>query len=328
MDQHTKNLTELHQNIIETRLHATVPHTDKSKPIWVRQSGVGEGENNFVIFLKEEITSSPKFHSLLMFILKYLHEKGVTIPRCIYLPGKYLQKSSTYDKHYRELHDGSVMVVSKSSDRLKALLSRYSDAKVVCSEIFLQLYGKFMGITAASLFVLFQNVSSVRIDTFTYATPLKFKDEVFIVINAHYPYQRERHFHEDSYIIAFECFADLSWEQINKIGKDIDDIPSQVPESLYDLLYLQRQQYEIHIDSNFDGIHVSASPFEAMIEIVNLFPSTQLQNTSFYQKLIKDGILGMVITQNMGRRFTEIAKATRRKDEQESVKIIRKILLE
>jgi len=115
---------------------------------------------------------------------------------------------------------------------------------------------------------LWQNSENLKLASGTYVEKLRIDQEVVYVLNAFHPKQL-RHFTEPGRsIVLFNISGDRPWKEARESFAGATDPRKAVEGSLRRLLMERKVELGIpDVSQSFNGIHLSAGPVEALIEL-------------------------------------------------------------
>jgi nucleoside diphosphate kinase len=232
-----------------------------------------EGENEFLFFIKPEITiesSTIKLENILEMIQSKIESFGFNIQNIKILTAKYLKQYNIIAQHYGVINKISTKAVLNMSDtakdKFKEIYSKsISDAKVLGGSEFLEQYPDF---NANSLDFLLQNKKTVKLAGGTYSLDVKIDNEIVYVINGFHPRQLEQFIAKGRSIIVFTLSGDINWSdaRANFIGSTFPESANQG--SIRKELLIKKEILGLdEVSQGLNGVHLSAGPVEALIEL-------------------------------------------------------------
>lgn len=254
-----------------------------------------------VLFLKPEVTSSQlgiQVDQVVDLALSTLDKFGVGIGAIRVVSGEYLQKHNLMEKHY-----GVISSISKkgfpvlSTQAMENFKQKFKDERTDCilgAHQFLE-YAPFFN--PQSLKTLNDNLGTVRLAGGTYAMKTKIAGCSMIILNPFHPLQLVPYSKKEDSIILFEIHSRLSWSDLRQ--KLIGATNPQIAEegSLRNLFLKNKERLRLPIvDTSNNGVHGSAGPLEAMVEISRFFSKHEVgltldySETSFGKFLLDGGM--------------------------------------
>jgi len=193
-------------------------------------------------------------------------------------------------------HYGVIANISKngesviSSSAKQALGEKFADfpgAEVLGGHQFLT---RFPDINAYSLSVLNDNLGTTRLAGGTYAMKIKVFGKPFIVLNPFHAYQLVPYTTPGHAIVLFEVTSPTAWATLRTNVCGTTD-PKDAPEGSIRRTYLN-QKSDIglkEVDKSANGVHMSAGPLEAMVELARFF-NVKNSETAFGAALKAKGL--------------------------------------
>jgi nucleoside diphosphate kinase len=257
--------------------------------------------NEYLLFIKPEIIHLvPTSVAAVKIVFDRLEAFGQSVTAASVLHASYLERHHIMDQHY-----GVINAISRLGKKAlsETALRRVGElclekgvnqSAVFGAHEFLDRYPYF---SAKSLAILSDNISSSKIAPGTYVVPITLEGSTAFVLNAFHPEQLERYTTNDSVIAAFVLTTSSSWKEIRGTLTGATNPTKASSESIRgNLLRLRESIGLTEVNTGANGVHVSAGPIEAMIEIVrfmsNLDHGSELHisATCMGRALIKSGL--------------------------------------
>ncbi len=252
----------------------------------------GEAKNEFLFFVKPEITLNSKqikLDEILRLIFEKLdefdfHKKSIRI-----INAKYLKKHKIINQHYGVISKLSSELRNTISDSAKKVFEKeygvsFVNANILGSIEFLKKHSFF---SPMALSMLWQNSAFTKLAGGTYVQKLSFDGDDIFLVNGFHPRQLEHFTTPGRCIIAMTLVSDCDWVVArNKlIGKTN---PAEAEKgSVRNELLLKRDSFGLkNISSSWNGVHLSAGPIEALIELMRYnsdFDSAKISTISDFQ---------------------------------------------
>lgn len=230
-------------------------------------------KNEYLLFLKPEITmpsETIRLESVIELILDRMDAFGFVIHDVRILAASYLEAFNLIDQHYGVISQVSNLglnaMTDSAKDRFREIYGVEADASNVLGGMeFLRKYPFF---NFHSLDCMWQNSENLKLASGTYVEKLRIDQEEVFLLNAFHPKQL-RHFTEPGRsIVLFNISGDRSWKDARELFAGATD-PRKAPAgSIRRLLMEQKSELGIpDVSQSFNGIHLSAGPIEALIEL-------------------------------------------------------------
>ena len=230
-------------------------------------------KNEYLLFLKPEITmpsDTIRLESVIDLILEQMDAFGFVIHDVRILAATYLEAFNLIDQHYGVIslvsNQGLNAMTDGAKERFRDFYGVEADASNVLGGMeFLRKYPYF---NFHSLDCMWQNSENLKLASGTYVEKLRIDQEVVYVLNAFHPKQL-RHFTEPGRsIVLFNISGDRPWKEARESFAGATDPRKAVEGSLRRLLMERKVELGIpDVSQSFNGIHLSAGPVEALIEL-------------------------------------------------------------
>jgi len=230
-------------------------------------------KNEYLLFLKPEITmpsDTIRLESVIDLILEQMDAFGFVIHDVRILAATYLEAFNLIDQHYGVIslvsNQGLNAMTDGAKERFRDIFGEEADASNVLGGMeFLRKYPFF---NFHSLDCLWQNSENLKLASGTYVEKLRIDQEVVYVLNAFHPKQL-RHFTEPGRsIVLFNISGDRPWKEARESFAGATDPRKAAEGSLRRLLMERKVELGIpDVSQSFNGIHLSAGPVEALIEL-------------------------------------------------------------
>lgn len=230
-------------------------------------------KNEYLLFLKPEITmpsETIRLEAVIDLILAQMDAFGFVIHDVRILAASYLEAFNLIDQHYGVIslvsNQGLNAMTDGSKLRFKEIYGVDADESNVLGGMeFLRKYPFF---NYHSLDCMWQNSENIRLGSGTYVEKLRIDQEIVYLLNAFHPKQL-RHFTEQGRsIVLFNISGDRPWKDARESFAGATDPRKAVSGSLRRLLMERKDELGIpDVSQSFNGIHLSAGPVEALIEL-------------------------------------------------------------
>lgn len=230
-------------------------------------------KNEFLLFLKPEITmpsETIRLEAVIDLLLEQMDAFGFVIHDVRILAASYLEAFNLIDQHYGVIslvsNQGLNAMTQAAKERFKEMYGVDADTSNVLGGMeFLRKYPFF---NYHSLDCMWQNSENKRLGSGTYVEKLRIDQEEVYLLNAFHPKQL-RHFTEPGRsIVLFNVSCDRPWKEARELFAGATDPRKAAPGSLRRLLMERKEEFGIpEVSQSFNGIHLSAGPVEALIEL-------------------------------------------------------------
>jgi len=266
------------------------------------------GKNEFLFFIKPEIlvkSDKIRLDKILDLIELKIKSFNFKIHNVKILSANYLNQYNIIAQHYgiiNKISSNAVANMSESAkDKFKELYGKsVNEVKVLGGSEFIIQYPNF---NAYSLECLWQNLDNKKLAGGTYCVPIKVEGEIIYVINGFHPIQLKHFTEKGRSIVVMTLSSDISWAEArsNFIGAT-DPINANNGSLRREILDNKDTFGLIDISQSLNGVHLSAGPVEALIEL-------KRYNSNFANNDIKeftDFPFGKILKEKFKERFDEI----------------------
>lgn len=235
------------------------------------------GTNEFVIFTKPEISMVQRSEQEAIFGLLRSHFRihGVTVAEANLTTGEEFEESGAMSEHYGVINristEGREALTADADHTLKERFGRElkSGYQVYGGHQFLSAYP---GFTPLSLSALFANATVQRLGPGAYASAVTIDSDNVIILNGFHPRQLEWFTRDDTACWFLHCFSNSHWSDLRQSMIGSTDPERAEPDSIRGRLFRERERYGLKtVSSNFNGVHMSAGPLEALAELRRFF---------------------------------------------------------
>ena len=237
---------------------------------------VPESDNEFVIFSKPELgrlVGSDLGRVWDLFADK-LTQHAVEVRRIKIVTGPELEQAGAMQQHYGVINQisrlGRPALTESAAEALDALVTEMADhALVLGGHQFLDCYP---GFSSFSLAMLFSNASVTRLGPGTYAAPVTIDGDPVIILNGFHPRQLSFFTAADAVCAFLHGSSRTDWDVLRNDMIGATDPSRAAPESIRGALFADPSAYGLNaVNSNFNGVHMSAGPLEGMGELDRFF---------------------------------------------------------
>jgi hypothetical protein len=253
------------------------------------------GANEFVIFTKPEISMVQRSEQEAIFGLLRSHFQihDVAVVEANLITGEEFEDSGAMSEHYGVINrvstEGREALTADADHALKEKFGRElkSGYSVYGGHEFLTAYS---GFTPLSLAALFANAPVQRLGPGAYASAVTIDSDNVIILNGFHPRQLEWFTRDDTACWFLHCFSKSQWSDLRQSMIGSTDPERAEPDSIRGRLFREREMYGLKtVSSNFNGVHMSAGPLEALAELMRFFQG-DAESYSFTAKLTQAGL--------------------------------------
>lgn len=264
-------------------------------------------ENEFLFFIKPELTlanSGINHREVFQMILNSIDRFGLHITSIRLINAAYLKQHKIISMHYGVINQLSAAAkTSLSTEAITRFESLYHEtvasANLLGSLEFLEQY-PFFSPTALSF--LWQNSPTEKLAGGTYVQKLSIDGKTTYLINGFHPRQLEHFIAPGRCIVAMSLSGKTDWTTARNllIGKTN---PKEAAEgSIRNTLFKNAKIYGLQeISSSWNGVHLSAGPVEALVELMRF--TSDYQNGMYSQP--ENFIFGRKMIAEFGKEKTD-----------------------
>ncbi len=230
-------------------------------------------KNNALFFIKPEITLADpaiRLKEVLNLILDKLTAFDLRIHSIRVLPAAYLKKHDLIRRHYGVISqvasEGKKTLGDEARGRFREVFGAEADeTKILGGLEVLEAYPFF---NSHSLDCLWQNGQNHKLAGGTYAEKWRIDLETVYVLNAFHPRQLEHFTLPGRSIVVMNISGDRNWTDLRNSFAGATNPQKAKPGSLRNRLYVQARELGLaEISQSYNGIHLSAGPLEALLEL-------------------------------------------------------------
>ncbi len=230
-------------------------------------------KNNALFFIKPEITAADpaiRLKEVLTLILDKLAAFELRIHSIRILPAAYLKKHDLIRSHYgvisRVASEGEKTLGGEARGRFRELFGlEPQEARILGGLEVLEAYPFF---NSHSLDCLWQNGQNHKLAGGTYAEKWRIDLDTVYVLNAFHPRQLEHFTLPGRSIVAMNISGDMDWADMRNRFAGATNPHKAMPGSLRNDLCVQARELGLaEISQSYNGIHLSAGPVEALLEL-------------------------------------------------------------
>jgi hypothetical protein len=232
------------------------------------------GANEYLFFIKPEITIPSDridLEKIFSLVFDKIKEYNFQIKNLIVLPAVYLKEHNIIAKHYGVINAiaGNALqnLNAGSKDNFKIQFNiEIEKAKVFGGIEFIDTYPAF---TPKALDYMWQNSPTIKLGGGAYCQSLSLDGEKIYLVNGFHPRQLEHFIVPGRSIVAFTLTADTDWKTARNsfIGKTN---PAEASDSSIRRMLLDNKEFYglSTVNSSWNGVHLSAGPVEALVELI------------------------------------------------------------
>ncbi len=232
--------------------------------------------NEFVIFSKPELgrLSGADLDAVWDLFRDSFQKYAVTVHRVTILTGPDLEAAGAMQQHYGVINQISRLgrpALTAAAER--ALQDQFGEtldsATVLGGHQFLERVPEF---TPFALAMLFSNASVGRLGPGTYAAPVKIDGETVIVLNGFHPRQLSFFIADDAVCVFLHGSSETDWDVLRSELIGATDPAKADSNSIRGRLFADPGAFGLRsVNSNFNGVHMSAGPLEGLAELGRFF---------------------------------------------------------
>ena len=259
-------------------------------------------ENELLLFFKPEVFFSDKEYSdkIIEMTFEKLANCNVKISGIAMLSGDFIKQHEIMDRHYGFINkiskNASTIITSEETEKIKTLLEieNINDYKILGGHEFLNY---FKNQTLETLGQFWFSKPCVKIRSGFYAISCEVEGQNIILVNGFHPSQLAHFQNKNHKIVVALVHTNTDWNILKNemIGNTFPE--KAIPNSVRGELFINRTKYgAMQVSANYNFVHLSAGPFEALFEINNFlshFPNEHfdLEATSVAQKIIQKNLI-------------------------------------
>ncbi len=238
------------------------------------------GGAEFVIFSKPELgrLGSTDLASVWDLFARSFAAYDVTVQRIKIMTGPELDVAGAMQQHYGVINQisrlGRPALTEAAESSLAALLGDLpEDAVVLGGHKFLERYSEF---SPFALAMLFSNAKVSRLGPGTYAAPVRIDGTTVVILNGFHPRQLSFFTADDAVCVFLHASSPTDWDVLRNELIGATDPSQASARSLRGILYADPASFGLTaVNSNFNGVHMSAGPLEGLGELDRFFGEVQ-----------------------------------------------------
>ena len=251
--------------------------------------------NEFVIFSKPELgrLGDDDLAAVWDLFADSFRAHDVTVHRVKILTGPELEQAGAMQEHYGVINQisrlGRPALTDAAEQALQELYSdSLDDAEVLGGHQFLE---RYPDVSPFALAMLFSNSSVGRLGPGTYAGPVKIDGASIIILNGFHPRQLSFFTADDAVCAFLHGSSPTDWEVLRSDLIGATDPSKAASGSIRGRLRADPASFGLSsVNSNFNGVHMSAGPLEGLGELERFFGEVQgLLDWQFAKALLAAG---------------------------------------
>jgi hypothetical protein len=261
------------ENIRELCAEALHTHRPAVAELYVPDPGY-EG-NEFLIFLKPDLIGlGDRLGPVWSLISERLESFGVELAAAAALDADVMRKHRLIQQHYGVINSVSMEGVKALSQSAKGKLGEFladlpDDTEVLGAQQFMDRYPVF---SPTALSILYDNLTSHRFGGGTYGVAVRVYGRTVVLLNGFHPEQIELFESPDAAIMCFVGRSPRPWRELRQEMTGATDPARAGKGSIRYSLLDQRNELGLGAVTPLrNGVHVSAGPVEAVVEIARYF---------------------------------------------------------
>jgi hypothetical protein len=256
----------------------------------------------FVIFSKPELgrLNSSDLAAVWDLLAASFAAYDVTVHRTKIMTGPDLDRAGAMQQHYGVINQisrlGRPALTEAAEESLRTLLADApKNTMVLGGHQFLEQYGD---VSPFALAMLFSNAQVSRLGPGTYAAPVRIDGATVVILNGFHPRQLGFFTAADAVCAFLHASSPTDWEVLRLELIGATDPSQAAARSIRGILYSDPAAFGLTaVNSNFNGVHMSAGPLEGLGELDRFFGEVQpLADWSFARTLAAAGAPADAIT--------------------------------
>jgi hypothetical protein len=236
--------------------------------------------NEFVLFSKPELArlTGADLDAVWDLFQSSFTSYGVSVHRVKILTGPELEAAGAMQEHYGVINQISrlgrpALTAAAELGLHDPFGSALEGADVLGGHQFLEEYPEF---TPFALAMLFSNASVARLGPGTYAAPVTIDGRSVIVLNGFHPRQLAFFTADDAVCAFLHASSATDWDTLRSDLIGSTDPAKADKNSIRGRLFADPAAFGLRsVNSNFNGVHMSAGPLEGLAELMRFFGDTQ-----------------------------------------------------
>ncbi len=250
-----------------------------------------EGKNEFLFFLKPEITLSDeaiKLPEILNIVIDKMNEYNLAITRINALSAKYLFDHKIIDNHYGVINRIASDAINEISEAArKQFKTLYRDEPENTNILGgLEFINEYPDYSPKELNKLWERHKADKLAGGTYCVSLEIEGKKVYLINGFHPLQLEHFTKKGRSVITFNLVSDTDWHVARESFIGATNPKDAKKGSIRNIFDEQQDKLGLYISSSRNGAHLSAGPVEGLIELMRYdsdFSKNNIQRPTNYR---------------------------------------------
>lgn len=241
---------------------------------------VDSSENEYCLFLKPELTAlGTTFSQAYELVQERLAAFDQHIVAAVALDATYLERHRIMSQHYGVIDTISRNPAEMSDEARTKLASSLGDELSSYSQVgALQFLNEYPMFSAEALAIFYSNLSNIKLAGGTHCVRSNIRGRKVLLFNGFYPEQLEHYARKGASILVLAVRGKTPWREIRRTMTGPTNPQAGPPESIRGTLLRKREALGLSdVRSGRNGVHVSAGPVEAMVEISRYFSDWDLK---------------------------------------------------
>ena len=236
--------------------------------------------NEFVIFSKPELgrLADDRLAAVWDLFARSFTDYGVRVHRVKVMTGTDLERAGAMQEHYGVINqisrEGRPALTEAAEQALQQVYGdALAESEVIGGHQFLDRYPEVSGYALA---MLFANADVERLGPGTYAAALRMDADRVVVLNGFHPRQLGFFTAEDATCAFLHGSSSTDWDVLRSELIGATDPAKAAAGSIRGRLKADPAAYGLTtVNSNFNGVHMSAGPLEGLGELARFFGEVQ-----------------------------------------------------
>jgi hypothetical protein len=251
----------------------------------IHRAGLGRARaNQWGFYLKPEVTrrrAASLLRATLSLTVEKMHAFGLDVQEIHVLSADYLNRHCLMPQHYASLYsvarDGKSQITVRAREHFRETYSDPFETATVLGGF--EVLDRYPVLSASSLYSLWCDSASVSLARGASCSRLDIEGERIYVLNGFVPWLLQTYTVEGHALTVFTLSGDIPWQTMRARFLGGPDPATAAPGSLRNELFLKSRSLGIRdLSLGANGVHCSAGPVEAVIELVRLTSDLDLHH--------------------------------------------------
>jgi hypothetical protein len=261
----------------------------------------GKTKNQFLFFTKPELVRGLRrenVEAIYSFLTDAIAGAGMSMQSAVLLTGRYMKKHDIVSSHYGVIDKATrnplAFFSDKANESFRGFFGRsLNDSDVLGGFAYMDRFG----ISAEELTGLWLAKEFRKLASGMYCARIE-ENDTFLV-NGFYPRMLLHFTKDDSIVVGLALGTDMSWKDMRNVFLGATDPAKARERSIRRMLLEGKERFGLDaVSANFNGVHASAGPVEALVELLRF---TQVAGAS----AAFSGIRNFDFGRNLVARFRE-----------------------